>query len=84
MDKTSGQMDDFPFKWFHGSLLNYAENLLKYNDSSNIAIYSYGEAFNQNIETITFKKLRDRVRIYQIALRNAGIKKGDRVVGKYI
>jgi acetoacetyl-CoA synthetase len=72
-------MDNFPFNWFSGALLNYAENLLNRNDSK-VAVYSFGEAFKE-VRTITFSDLRERVRKYQIALINAGLTQGDRVVG---
>lgn len=78
-DKESQSIDNIPFKWFEGALLNYAENLLKFNDDK-VALYSFGEAFT-TIKSITFKQLRDRVRLYQLALRKMGIKKGDRVAG---
>ena len=41
LEKESGPVDNFPFKWFDGALLNYAENLLKYNDER-VAVYSFG------------------------------------------
>lgn len=81
LDKPNASMDDLPFKWFDGALLNYAENLLKHNDER-VAVYSYGEAF-KSVKTITFKDLREKVRICQIALRNAGVTKGDCVAGNY-
>ena len=41
LEKEAGRVDDFPFKWFDGSLLNYAENLLRYDDER-IAVYGFG------------------------------------------
>lgn len=79
LDKVNKPMDNFPFNWFSGALMNYSENLLNRNDS-NVAVYSFGEAFKE-VRTISFSDLRERVRKYQIALKNAGIQKGDRVVG---
>ncbi len=100
LEKESGPVDNFPFKWFDGVLLNYAENLLKYNDER-VAVYSFGnskfcnylffvykfnffcylgEAFTQ-IKSTTFKNLRERVRLYQNALKNLKIQKGDCVAG---
>lgn len=35
-------MDEFPPKWFSGSLFNFAENLLKHEDEDKIAIYAAG------------------------------------------
>ena len=37
VDKTKGVVD-VP-EWFHGSRLNYAENLLRYNDNR-VALYA--------------------------------------------
>jgi acetoacetyl-CoA synthetase len=70
-----------PFKWFEGALLNYAENLLRYDDEK-IAIYSYGEAFTQ-VKSISFRDLKYRVKLYQLALKKSGVKKGDFVAGIY-
>jgi acetoacetyl-CoA synthetase len=41
LEKESGPVDNFPFKWFDGVLLNYAENLLKYDDDR-VAVYGFG------------------------------------------
>ena len=41
-----------------------------------------GESFAQ-IKSITFKELRQQVKLYQIKLKSLGVKCGDRVVGKY-
>lgn len=79
LDKSDSTIDNLPFKWFEGALLNYAENLLRFNDD-NIAFYSTGESFTQ-IKSITFKQLRQRVGIYQRALKKLGVKCGDIVVG---
>jgi acetoacetyl-CoA synthetase len=79
LNKETDRVDDLPFKWFEGALLNYAENLLKYDDE-NIAIHSYGEAFTE-IRSISYKDLKKRVKLYQSALRKCGVKKGDFVAG---
>lgn len=69
---------DIP-KWFEGSRLNYAENLLKYNDDR-IAIYACVEG-TTHYKTKTYAELRKSVAIYAEAMRKMGIKKNDRVVG---
>jgi len=66
-------------EWFHGALLNYAENLLRYDDDR-IAIYATGEG-QGGVLRRTFKELRQQVAIYASALKKMGVKKGDRVVG---
>lgn len=79
LDKDHETIDNLPFKWFDGAMLNYAENLLRFNDDK-VAFYSSGEAF-KNIKSITFKQLRARVGIYQRKLKKLGVKSGDIVVG---
>ncbi|CAH1801308.1 unnamed protein product [Owenia fusiformis] len=66
-------------RWFTGSRLNYAENLLRWNDDR-IALYSTAEG-RDNVITRTHRQLRDNVAIYAAAMKKMGISKGDRVVG---
>jgi len=68
---------DIP-EWFHGSHLNYAENLLRGADDD-VAIYFAGE--QRKLEKITFSSLRENVRKLACALKSFGVEKGDRVVG---
>ena len=77
------RVDDLPFKWFDAATLNYAENLLLLGerDDQHVAVYSYGECFPNGVRRVTFGELRARVGRYQRALRRAGVRKGDRVVG---
>lgn len=77
VDKTKN-ISDIP-EWFSDSRLNFAENLLKYDDER-IAIYSTGEG-RETIEKITFKELRQKVAVYASAMRRLGVQIGDRVVG---
>ncbi len=64
--------------WFQGSLLNYAENLLRHRDER-IAIRFQGE--NKVKRSISYTQLYTQVAHVAEALRQAGIKKGDRVAG---
>ena len=64
--------------WFSGAKLNFAENLLKYRDDS-IAIKFYGE--NQVYRELTYSQLYIEVEKFATALKNMGVKKGDRVAG---
>lgn len=66
-------------EWFHGCRLNYAENLLRFDDDK-IAIYATGEGQDKIVKK-TFKELRNSVAQYAAAMRAIGIRKGDRVVG---
>lgn len=65
-------------KWFIGSELNFAENLLKFRDD-NIAIISIRE--KHSTVKITYRQLYDMVVRCAEGLRNLGVKKGDRVAG---
>ncbi|MBI45299.1 MAG: acetoacetate--CoA ligase [Candidatus Marinimicrobia bacterium] len=63
-------------KWFEGSKLNYAENLLRYKNNNN-AIYFFGE--DQVERTLTFSELQDSVARLAYSLKKIGLSKGDRV-----
>ena len=59
--------------------MNYAENALFSNpDSEAIALIGIREGLDTE-ELVSWKDFRNRVRIAASALRNAGVKKGDRV-----
>ena len=65
-------------KWFEGSRLNFAENLLRYRDD-NVAL-----AFKQEdmpILRVTYKELYNEVAKVARSLRETGVTAGDRVVG---
>lgn len=63
-------------QWFTGSKLNFAQNLLRYNDDQ-IAIISYRE--NYPSIRITYKQLNELVSRTAEGLKKLGVKKGDRV-----
>ena len=63
-------------KWFQGSKLNYAENLLKFRNDDN-AIEYYCE--DQLPRSITYNQLYKFVAQVSHAFKNLGLKKGDRV-----
>jgi acetoacetyl-CoA synthetase len=65
-------------EWFGEIELNFAENLLRFNDDRDAII-----AYNENHETrkISYKKLNLEVARCAAALRQFGVKKGDRVAG---
>ncbi|XP_070573121.1 acetoacetyl-CoA synthetase-like [Ptychodera flava] len=66
-------------EWFAGSKLNYAENMLRYNDNR-VAIYAAAEG-KKEVDKLTFHELRETVATYAASLKTMGVKKGDRVVG---
>jgi acetoacetyl-CoA synthetase len=65
-------------KWFEGSTLNFAENLLRYKDNQ-IAIRFCGEDGVKSF--LTYNSLYDQVAGLASAMKKQGIKKGDRVCG---
>lgn len=75
---TKKSIADIP-EWFRGSRLNFAENLLRYDDDR-VAIYASGEGQDQILKK-TFRELKQSVALYAAAMRRCGINKGDRVVG---
>ena len=65
-------------KWFPGSRLNFAENLLKYRND-HVAIYAKAE--NLPLRSITYNELFNQVEALAHSLKSIGLKKGDRVAG---
>ncbi|XP_069817063.1 acetoacetyl-CoA synthetase isoform X1 [Dendropsophus ebraccatus] len=78
IDRSKG-IADIP-EWFHGSRLNYAENLLKHKNNDKVALYAIREG-KENVEKVTFDELRRDVALYAAAMRKMGVETGDRVVG---
>ena len=66
-------------KWFTGAELNFAENLLKFGNEDKIAIIAKSEG--TDYRRITYKELYKNVAKVAKALRELGVKKGDRVAG---
>ena len=65
-------------KWFQGSRLNYAENLLRYRDER-MAIHFRGE--DQVQRSLTYDELYSQVAKTAQAMKDAGVISGDRVAG---
>ena len=65
-------------KWFPGAKLNFAENLLRYQDDQ-LAFIFKGET--QTSKRMTYAELHDSVARLAHSLRETGIGSGDRVVG---
>ncbi|XP_078339308.1 acetoacetyl-CoA synthetase-like [Crassostrea virginica] len=79
IDKSKG-ISEIP-TWFQGSRLNFAENLLRYNDDR-VAVYMTGEGLGiKGVQKKTFRELRSSVARYAAAMRKMGVRSGDRVVG---
>lgn len=65
-------------KWFIGSRLNFAENLLRYRDDQTALVFK-GEG--QETVRMTYAQLYDQVARMAKSLKAAGVKAGDRVAG---
>jgi len=66
------------YRWFPGAALNFAENLLRYQDEEP-AIIAWNESGGRR--TLTNKQLYDSVSQAAQALRASGVREGDRVAG---
>ena len=77
-DKVVEDLNVFPgTKWFPGSILNFAENLLKYNDDQ-LAFIFQGET--KVTKHMTYAELNRTVARLAKSLKEMGVKVGDRVV----
>jgi len=77
-DKVVEDLSVFPgTKWFPGTRLNFAENLLKYKDDQ-LAIIFQGET--KVNKQITYKELNKNVARLAKSLKEFGVNVGDRVV----
>ena len=65
-------------RWFPGSRLNFAENLLVRNDEAPAIIYRNESGAAREL---SFSELRDEVAQVAAGLRAAGVQAGDRVAG---
>lgn len=65
-------------KWFSGSRLNFAENLLRYRDQQTALIF-LTEGIGRR--TMTYSELYDEVAKVAASLRDLGIQSGDRIAG---
>jgi acetoacetyl-CoA synthetase len=65
-------------RWFPGARLNFAENLLRFDDDREALVY-WNEAGRQ--ASVSYRDLRRRVAAAAAALRRDGVVAGDRVAG---
>jgi acetoacetyl-CoA synthetase len=70
--------EDSGQKWFPNARLNFAENLLQFGDDRP-AIVSWNE--RGRTQSLTFAELRREVVALALALKGAGVERGDRVAG---
>ncbi|MHA2185229.1 MAG: acetoacetate--CoA ligase [Promethearchaeota archaeon] len=77
-DKVVEDLNLFPgTKWFPGAKLNFAENLLKFNNDQFAFIFQ-GE--NKKTEIISYENLNKQVTRLGKSLQDIGIQVGDRIV----
>jgi acetoacetyl-CoA synthetase len=78
-EKVVDDLSKFPgASWFPGAQLNYAENMLRFNNDHPAFIF-IGETKKRTV--ITYTELYSAVARLASALREVGVSKGDRVVG---
>jgi acetoacetyl-CoA synthetase len=78
-DQVIDDLKKFPgAKWFPGTRLNFAENLLRYRDDR-LAFIFRGET--QTVRRMTYAELYDAVARLAYSLKESGVGAGDRVVG---
>ena len=76
-EKIVDDLTKFPgAKWFSGAKLNFAQNLLRFNDDR-LALISKNE-LGRSVE-LTFSELNGKVGTLAKSLRSAGVRKGDTV-----
>jgi acetoacetyl-CoA synthetase len=76
LDRMAPPHPELGPRWFVGSRLNFAENLLRYRDDQE-AIIAWSEAGRQR--SLTYAQLAREVAMVADALRRSGIGVGDRV-----
>ncbi|MFO7913628.1 MAG: acetyl-coenzyme A synthetase N-terminal domain-containing protein, partial [Desulfotignum sp.] len=78
-EKVIQDKDKMPgAKFFVGSKLNFAENLLRFRDDRTALVFRGEDAVRR---TLTYNQLYDEVAKTAASLKAMGIKAGDRVVG---
>jgi acetoacetyl-CoA synthetase len=78
MDRMTPPDPSLGPRWFPGARLNFAENLLRFDDEQE-ALVSWNESGRRG--SLTYRELQQAVRAVADALREHGIKPGDRVAG---
>ena len=80
--KVNFSKDNLEIKWFYDGKLNVSYNCIDRHlktKSDNTAIIWEGDNPNES-KNITYKELKEKVALFGGALKNQGVKKGDRVI----
>ncbi|MCE7734117.1 MAG: acetoacetate--CoA ligase [Candidatus Heimdallarchaeota archaeon] len=79
-ENVVNNLDSFPplTKWFPGSKLNFAQNLLRYRDNQVALLFKREDGMTQEM---TYDELYSEVAKLSLSLSELGIKSGDRIVG---
>src|SRR5687768_7123820 len=78
LDRMAPPDHDLGPRWFLGARLNFAENLLRYRDDRD-AIVAWNESGRQR--SLTYAELHEEVGRVAAAMREHGVRAGDRVSG---
>jgi acetoacetyl-CoA synthetase len=79
-DRVAPPDPDLGPRWFLGSRLNFAENLLRFRDDREALVF-WNERGPDPDRRLTYAQLYERVVQVADALRDAGVSPGDRIVG---
>ena len=77
IDRMAPPDHDLGPRWFLGARLNFAENLLRFRDDDRDALVAWNE--NGRQRAISWAALHDEVASVAAALREHGVRSGDRV-----
>ena len=79
-DEVVRNLEDFPpnTQWFPGAKLNFAENLLRRRDEHTAFVFKREDS---EVRRMSYQQLYSEVSRIHLALKELGVKPGDRVVG---
>ena len=79
-DKVLVNAEQMPgAKWFEGARLNFAENLLRYRDPRPALVFR--SEHDQHRSALSYRELYQQVAALAHALKQSGVRSGDRIAG---